>query len=149
MNKLNELKTTIQHLINQDFPINFESQRLFSEDERTFKFELAQNIRNLKIQLSKETLHEKDSKSTFRMLNSQFQKVQEVKAANANLGDADNIGFVSDNRNTHSLENVYSKTGNDQSLGKQSSTSENESTRSRNECSERSSYGNDTNIRPS
>ncbi|GKA12541.1 hypothetical protein Tco_0942966 [Tanacetum coccineum] len=78
MNKLNALKITIQHLSNQDFAMNFEFkrafQRLFSEDERTFKFELAHNMKNLETQLNKETLHEKDTKFTFRMLNAQFQK---------------------------------------------------------------------------
>ncbi|GKE39156.1 hypothetical protein Tco_1462561 [Tanacetum coccineum] len=57
--------------------------------------------------------------------------------------------FVSDNGNAHSLENDCSMTGNDQRSKKQSSTSGNESSRSRNECSERSNFGDDTDIRPS
>ncbi|GKF85742.1 hypothetical protein Tco_0253569, partial [Tanacetum coccineum] len=67
----------------------------------------------------------------------------------ANSGDTHSGEFVSDNGNTHSLENDCSKTWNDQSLEKQSSTSRNESNRSRNECSERSSSRNDTDFRHS
>ncbi|GKD02697.1 hypothetical protein Tco_1177671 [Tanacetum coccineum] len=78
INKINALKTTIQHLLNHDFPMNFGFKRafyrLFGEDDRTFKFELTHNMKNLETQLNKETLHEQDSKSTFRMLNAQFQK---------------------------------------------------------------------------
>ncbi|GJX21479.1 hypothetical protein Tco_0224156 [Tanacetum coccineum] len=48
-----------------------------------------------------------------------------------------------------SSENDCSKTRNDESSGKQSNTSGNESSRSKNEYSERSSFGNDTDIRPS
>nr|GEU43093.1 hypothetical protein [Tanacetum cinerariifolium] len=41
--------------------------------EKTFKFELDNNMKNLETQLNKETLHEKDSKSTFRVIDAQFQ----------------------------------------------------------------------------
>ncbi|GKC52067.1 hypothetical protein Tco_1074812 [Tanacetum coccineum] len=84
-----------------------------------------------------------------RKLQIQECKVQELKATDANSGDTHSGEFVSDNRNTHNLENDCSKTGNDQSLEKQSSTSRNESSRSRNECSERSSSRNDMDIRHS
>ncbi|GKB67971.1 hypothetical protein Tco_0929383 [Tanacetum coccineum] len=99
-------------------------------------------------------LHEQEIRNRLKRLNDrklQIQecKVQEVKAANASLGDRDNSEFVSNNRNAYTAENVCNKTGNDQSLGKQSSTYGNESTRSRNEYNERSRYGNDTNVIPS
>ncbi|GJU51947.1 hypothetical protein Tco_1221502 [Tanacetum coccineum] len=58
-------------------------------------------------------------------------------------------GFVSDNGNAHSLENDCSMTRNDQSSKKQSSTSGNESSRLGNKCSERSYFGDDTDIKPS
>ncbi|GKB41001.1 hypothetical protein Tco_0885943 [Tanacetum coccineum] len=62
-------------------------------------------------------------------------KVQEVKASNASLGDKDSSGIVSDTRNDQSLEN-------------QSNKSENKRSRSRNECTKKSTSGNDTDIRP-
>ncbi|GJW77895.1 hypothetical protein Tco_0139577 [Tanacetum coccineum] len=78
MNKFNALQATTEHLSNHDFPMNFGFKRafyrLFGEDERTFKFELTQNMKNLETQLNKETLHEQESKSAFRILNAQFHK---------------------------------------------------------------------------
>ncbi|GJV19383.1 hypothetical protein Tco_1368403 [Tanacetum coccineum] len=78
MNKFNALNTTIQHLSNKNFPVNLGLQRafhrLFGEEERTFKFELTQNMKNLEAQLNKETLHVRDSMSTFKMINAQFQE---------------------------------------------------------------------------
>ncbi|GJS41385.1 hypothetical protein Tco_0566428 [Tanacetum coccineum] len=84
-----------------------------------------------------------------RKLQIQECKVQEVKVVNASSGDTTNGGFILDNRNAHSLENDCSKTGNDQSLKKQSNTSGNESSRLGNECCERSNFGDDTDIGPS
>ncbi|GKF80306.1 hypothetical protein Tco_0238908, partial [Tanacetum coccineum] len=63
-------------------------------------------------------------------------KVQEVQASNANSGDNDSSRIVSDNGNVQGLEN-------------QSNTSGDKSSRSRNECIERSTSGDDTDIRPS
>ncbi|GJU43068.1 hypothetical protein Tco_1200334 [Tanacetum coccineum] len=67
MNKLNALKTTTQRLERQTFThsLLFERafSRLFSNDVRTFKYELSQNMNNLEKQLNNEILHEKDSKS--------------------------------------------------------------------------------------
>nr|GEV17403.1 hypothetical protein [Tanacetum cinerariifolium] len=88
-----------------------------------------------------------------RLKNRKLQKqecmIQEVKALNANSRDNDNNGFVSDKGNAYSLENDCSKIRNDQSSEKQSSTSGNESSRPGNECNERSSFRDDTDIRPS
>nr|GEV22292.1 hypothetical protein [Tanacetum cinerariifolium] len=56
MNKFNALKTTTQWL------------------ERTFKYELSQNMNNLKKQLNNEILHEKDSKSALSVIKVQFDK---------------------------------------------------------------------------
>nr|GEV44663.1 hypothetical protein [Tanacetum cinerariifolium] len=63
-------------------------------------------------------------------------KIQEVKASNASSGDKDSSGIVLDKGNDHSLEN-------------QSNTSGNESSRSRNECNDKSTSRDDTDIRPS
>nr|GFB87233.1 hypothetical protein [Tanacetum cinerariifolium] len=62
--------------------------------------------------------------------------VQEVKASYASLRDKDCSRIVLDKEN-------------DQSLEKQSNTSGDESSRSRNECNDKSTSGDDTNIRPS
>ncbi|GKD57353.1 hypothetical protein Tco_1290740 [Tanacetum coccineum] len=67
MNKLNALKTTNQRLERQTFThsLLFERafSRLFSNDVRTFKYELSQNMNNLEKKLNNEILYEKDSKS--------------------------------------------------------------------------------------
>ncbi|GKB09343.1 hypothetical protein Tco_0837655 [Tanacetum coccineum] len=78
MNKLNALKTTTQHLERQTFThsLLFERtfSRLFSNDVRTFKYELSQNMNNLEKQLNNEILHEKDSKSALSVIKVQFDK---------------------------------------------------------------------------
>ncbi|GKC68339.1 hypothetical protein Tco_1100937 [Tanacetum coccineum] len=87
-------------------------------------------------------LHEKDSKSSLRLknrlkrLNERKLQIQEVKASNACLGDTNSSGIVSDK-------------GNDQSLENHNNTSGNESSRSRNECNDKSTSRDDTDIRPS
>ncbi|GJR74391.1 hypothetical protein Tco_0086756 [Tanacetum coccineum] len=111
-------------------------------------------------------LHESDCQTAFRVLKTPFEKiftsvliqtssldeikqrmnakkfqiqeckVYEVKASDASSGDKDSSGTVSDK-------------GNDQSLENQSSTTGDESNRSRNECNDKSTSGDDTNIRPS
>ncbi|GJR02132.1 hypothetical protein Tco_0525116 [Tanacetum coccineum] len=102
----------------------------------------------------KQTLHKQEIQNRLKRLNNrklQIQEcnVQEVKAADASSGDTDTSGFVSDKENANSSKNNCSKTGNDQSSEKQSSTSGKESSRSKNEYSERSNYGDDTDIKPS
>ncbi|GJT57451.1 hypothetical protein Tco_0992505 [Tanacetum coccineum] len=99
-------------------------------------------------------LHEQEIKNRLRRLNNrnlQIQecKVQEVKTADASLRDTYSSRFVSDIGNANNSENDCNKTGNAQSLEKQSSTYGNESNRSRNECIERRNFRDDTNIRPS
>ncbi|GJY73295.1 hypothetical protein Tco_0477726 [Tanacetum coccineum] len=78
MNSLNALKTNLQGLSREDLSGNplFKRafQRLFGEDDRTFKFELNHNMDNLETQLNKEKLHETDSKNAVRMLKTPFQK---------------------------------------------------------------------------
>ncbi|GJT54146.1 hypothetical protein Tco_0989200 [Tanacetum coccineum] len=70
------------------------------------------------------------------MLQIQECKVQEVKASDASSGDNDYSRIVSDNGNVQGLEN-------------QSNTSRDESSRSRNECNDKSNSGDDTDISPS
>ncbi|GJZ44592.1 hypothetical protein Tco_0591847 [Tanacetum coccineum] len=68
--------------------------------------------------------------------------VQKVKASDASSGEKDGSRTVSDKGNDQGLEN-------DQGLKNQSNTSGDESSRSRNECNDKSTSGDDTNIRPS
>ncbi|GJU53417.1 hypothetical protein Tco_1227131 [Tanacetum coccineum] len=63
-------------------------------------------------------------------------KIQEVNVSNAYSGDTDSSGIVSDKGNAQGLEN-------------QSNTSGDESSRSRNDCNDKSTFGDDTDIRPS
>ncbi|GJS91572.1 hypothetical protein Tco_0774208 [Tanacetum coccineum] len=150
---------------------------LFHIDVRTFKYELSQNMNNLEKQLNNEILHEKDSKSALSVIKVQFDKfihsdvlkpidpyssyasydrelqnglkrlnerklqiqeckVQKVKASDASSGDNDYIRIVSDKEKDQGLEN-------------QSNTSGDESNRSRNECNDKSTSGDNTDIRPS
>ncbi|GJS60910.1 hypothetical protein Tco_0655694 [Tanacetum coccineum] len=83
-------------------------------------------------------LHNKEIKQRMNAKKLQIQecKVQEVKASNASSRDKDNSGILSDKGNDPSLEN-------------QSNTSGDESSRSRNECTKKSTSRDDTDIRPS
>ncbi|GKB12602.1 hypothetical protein Tco_0846525 [Tanacetum coccineum] len=132
-------------------------------------------MNNLEKQLNNEILHEKDSKSALSVIKVQFDKfihsdvlkpidpysssasydrenglkrlnerklqiqeckVQKVKASDASSGDNDCSRIVLDKESDQGLEN-------------QSNTSVDESSRSRNECNDKKTYGDDTDIRPS
>ncbi|GJY02682.1 hypothetical protein Tco_0360834 [Tanacetum coccineum] len=108
---------------------------------------LVHNRDNLAKQLNTEVLYKKDFKCALSLIKIQC-KVQEIKVADASLGDIDSSGFVSDKGNTYISKNDCSKTSNDQSSGQQSSTSGNERSRPRNECNKRSNSRDDTDIRP-
>nr|GEY51904.1 hypothetical protein [Tanacetum cinerariifolium] len=71
-----------------------------------------------------------------RKLKIQECKVQEVQASDASSGDKD-------------CSRIVSGTRNDQGLEYQSNTSGDESSRPRNECNDKSTSGDDTDIRPS
>ncbi|GJR85995.1 hypothetical protein Tco_0210006 [Tanacetum coccineum] len=156
LNKLNALKTTIQHLSSSNSSMYYEFReafhRLFNADVGTFKDVLSRNMQNLERQLNKETLHKKDYNSGLtrheqelqnrlkrlneRKLQIQECKIQDVKASNACSGDTDSNGIVSDKGNYQGLEN-------------QSNTSGDESSRSRNELNDKSNSGDNTDISPS
>ncbi|GJZ02337.1 hypothetical protein Tco_0520298 [Tanacetum coccineum] len=78
IHKLNALKITTQRLERHTFThsLLFERSfsRLFSNDVKTFKYELSQNMNNLEKQLNNEILHEKDSKSALSVIKVQFDK---------------------------------------------------------------------------
>ncbi|GKB18878.1 hypothetical protein Tco_0852801 [Tanacetum coccineum] len=70
LNKLNALKTTIQHLSSSNHSMYYEFReafhRLFDANEGLFRSVLSRNMQNLEMQFSNETLHEKDSNSELR-----------------------------------------------------------------------------------
>ncbi|GJX11650.1 hypothetical protein Tco_0201509 [Tanacetum coccineum] len=76
LNKLNALKTTIQHLSSSNSSMYYEFRetfhRLFNADVGTFKDVLSRNMQNLERKLNKETLYEKDSNSGLSMIKVQF-----------------------------------------------------------------------------
>ncbi|GKA99919.1 hypothetical protein Tco_0827913 [Tanacetum coccineum] len=89
----------------------------------------------------KRASHEQEIQNRLKRLNKrklQIQecKVQKVKATDASLGDINFSGIVSDK-------------GNDQGLENQGNTSRDESSRSRNECNDKSTSKDDTDIKPS
>ncbi|GKC68338.1 hypothetical protein Tco_1100936 [Tanacetum coccineum] len=121
--------------ITQDFKAytNMEAQ--------TFKETIIQNMDSIEQCIVERARHEQELQNRLKRLNErklQIQecKIQEVKASNACSGDTDSSGIVSDK-------------GNDQSLENHSNTSGDESSRSRNECNDKSTSGDDTDIRPS
>ncbi|GKA31813.1 hypothetical protein Tco_0718180 [Tanacetum coccineum] len=77
LNKLNALKTTIQHLSSSNHSMYYEFReafhRLFDANEGLFRYVLSRNMQNLEMQFSNETLHEKDSNSELRAIKGQFE----------------------------------------------------------------------------
>ncbi|GJV15736.1 hypothetical protein Tco_1361059 [Tanacetum coccineum] len=77
LNKLNALKTTIQHLSSSNHSMYYEFReafhRLFDANKGLFRSVLSRNMQNLEMQFSNETLHEKDSNSELRAIKGQFE----------------------------------------------------------------------------
>ncbi|GKE90355.1 hypothetical protein Tco_1567830, partial [Tanacetum coccineum] len=85
--------------------------------------------------------HEQEIQNRLKRLNERKLQIQEcmvqkVKATDASSGEKDYSKIVSDKRNDQGLEN-------------QSNTFGDESSRSRNECNDKRTYGDNTDIRPS
>ncbi|GJV53275.1 hypothetical protein Tco_1449016 [Tanacetum coccineum] len=195
LNKLNALKTITQRL------------------ERTFKYELSQNMNNLEKQLNNEILHEKDFKFGLRMIKVQFDKFIHSKMLKSSNYDSDaqearqdfkdytqmeaqsfndliiqhmesieqciverahheqklhnrlkrlserklkilkckvqKVKAMDASSRATNCDGIVSDKGNDQGLKNQGNTSRDESSRSRNECNDKSTSGDDTDIRPS
>ncbi|GJS63165.1 hypothetical protein Tco_0677729 [Tanacetum coccineum] len=108
-------------------PSNYNSYDL--ETKRDFK-----EYTHMEAQTFKETIIQ--NMNSIEQYKIQECKVQKVKASDASSGDNDCSRIVSDKENDQGLEN-------------QSNTSGDESSRSRNECNDKSTYGDDTDIRPS
>ncbi|GKA40718.1 hypothetical protein Tco_0733311 [Tanacetum coccineum] len=110
-------------------------------EAQTFKDIIIRNMNSIEQCIVKRASHEQELQNGLKMLNErklQIQecKVQEVKASDASSGDKDCSRIVSDKGNNQGLEN-------------QSNTSGDESSRSRNECNDKSTFRDDTDIRPS
>ncbi|GKA01749.1 hypothetical protein Tco_0674414 [Tanacetum coccineum] len=110
-------------------------------EAQTFKETIIQHMNSIEQCIVKRTSHEQELQNGLKSLNEkklQIQKckVQEVKASDASSGDKDCSRIILDK-------------GNDQGLENQSNTSGDESSRSRNECNDKSTSRDDTNIRPS
>ncbi|GJV22600.1 hypothetical protein Tco_1375295 [Tanacetum coccineum] len=110
-------------------------------EAQTFKETIIQNMDSIEQCIVERARHEQELQNSLKRLNErklQIQecKIQEVKTSNACPGDTDSSGIVSNK-------------GNDQSLENHSNTSGDKSSRSRNECNDKSTSGDDTDIRPS
>ncbi|GKC38060.1 hypothetical protein Tco_1050444 [Tanacetum coccineum] len=172
LNKLNALKIRIQHLSSSNSSMYYEFREAFHQLFNADKFSKANSNKKhsekdsnsglsthftLEAQTFKETIihnldfieqciferarHEQELQNRLKRLNEkklQIQecKIQEVKASNACSGDTYSSGIVSDK-------------GDDQSVENHSNTSRDESSRSRNECNDKSTSRDDTDIKPS
>ncbi|GJR74393.1 hypothetical protein Tco_0086758 [Tanacetum coccineum] len=107
-------------------------------EPQAFKERILANFDFIQKYMIESILHNKEIEQRMNAKKLQIQecKVQEVKASDASSGDKDSSGIVSDRRNDESLEN-------------QSKTPRDKSSRSRNECNDKSTSGDDTNIKPS
>ncbi|GKB14911.1 hypothetical protein Tco_0848834 [Tanacetum coccineum] len=83
LNKLNALKTTIQHLSSSNHSMYYEFReafhRLFDANEGLFRSVLSRNMQNLEMQFSNETLHEKNSNSELCVIKGQFEHFRHSK----------------------------------------------------------------------
>ncbi|GJS93894.1 hypothetical protein Tco_0800862 [Tanacetum coccineum] len=131
MNKFNALKTTTQRLERQTFTNSLLFQRVLKTSN--YEYEAREARENFKddTQIEAQTFKEiliQNMNSIEKCIVERALHEQEIQ---------------------NSSENDCSKTGNNQSSENQGNTSGNESSRSGNEYSKRSSFGNDTDIKPS
>ncbi|GJU03457.1 hypothetical protein Tco_1113795 [Tanacetum coccineum] len=107
-------------------------------EPQAFKEIILANFDFIQKYMIESILHNKEIEQRMNAKKLQIQeyKIQEVKASNASSGDTNCSGIVSDK-------------GNDQGLENQGNTSGDESSRSRNECNDKSTSRDDTDIRPS
>ncbi|GKA37068.1 hypothetical protein Tco_0723633 [Tanacetum coccineum] len=124
---------------------DLETRRDFKEytqmEPQTFKHAIIQNMDSIEQCIVERASHEQEIRNGLKRLNErklQIQKckVHEVKTFDASSGDKDCNRIVSDK-------------GNDQGLENQCNTSGDESSRSRNEYNDKSTFRDDTDIRPS
>ncbi|GJR18428.1 hypothetical protein Tco_0966955 [Tanacetum coccineum] len=104
MNKFNALKTTIQHLSNHDFPMNFAFTRAFHQlfdarevrkDFKQYTHMEAQSFKDLIIQhmdsieqcIVERALHEQEIQNRLKRLNERKLQIQECKNQSNTSGD--------------------------------------------------------------
>ncbi|GJT46930.1 hypothetical protein Tco_0955645 [Tanacetum coccineum] len=175
MNKFNALKTTTKRLKRHTFTNCPSFKRAFSH---LFHTDVGTFMNNLEKKLNNEILHEKDSKSALSVIKVQFDKFihsEILKSSNydSNAREArqdfkdytqmeaqsfkdliihnmESIEqcIIERARHEQEIHNKENK-GNDQGLENQSNTSGDESSRSRNECNDKNTSGDDTDFRPS
>ncbi|GKA28663.1 zinc finger BED domain-containing protein RICESLEEPER 2-like protein [Tanacetum coccineum] len=105
-------------------------------EAQSFKDLIIQHMESIEQCIVERARHEQEIQNRLKRLNErklQIQecKIQEVKALDVSLGDKNSSGIVSDK-------------GNDQGLENQGNTSGDKSSRSRNECNDKSTSGDDT-----
>ncbi|GKB60888.1 hypothetical protein Tco_0917074 [Tanacetum coccineum] len=107
-------------------------------EAQSFKDLIIQHMQSIDQRIVERARHEQEihNRLNDRKLQIQECMVQKVKASDASSGEKDYGRIVSDK-------------GNDQGLENQSNTSGDESSRSRNKCNDKSTYGDDTDIIPS
>nr|GEW66926.1 hypothetical protein [Tanacetum cinerariifolium] len=160
LNKLNALQSTIQHLSSSNYSMynKFRDafQRLFKADERTFKFVLSRNMQNLERKLHKETFHEKDSNSYLHVIKVQFEHFIHSKVLEPSNYNSYDLEIRRDFKEYTQMEAqtfketiIQNMNSIEQCLENKSNTFRDESSRSRNECNDKSTFGDDTDIRPS
>nr|GEZ20732.1 hypothetical protein [Tanacetum cinerariifolium] len=164
LNKLNTLRSTIQHLSSSNYSMynKFRDafQRIFEADERTFKSVLSRNMQNFERKLHKETFHEKDSNSDLRVIKVQFEQFIHLKVlepSNYNSYDLETRRDFKEytqmeaqtfketiTQNMNSIEQCIIKRENHEQVLLNGLKS-----KSRNECNDKSTSEDDTDIRPS
>ncbi|GKB84063.1 hypothetical protein Tco_0956335 [Tanacetum coccineum] len=110
-------------------------------EAQTFKETIIQNIDSIEQCIIEKACHEQEIQNRLKRLNERKLqildcKVQKVKAMDASSGDTNCIDCIQDKGMMQGFEN-------------QGNTSRDKSSRSRNECNDKSTSGDDTNIRPS
>ncbi|GKC77021.1 hypothetical protein Tco_1127795 [Tanacetum coccineum] len=110
-------------------------------EAKSFKGLIIQHMESIEQCIVKRARHEQEIHNRLKRLNERKLKIQEcmdqkVKASDASSGEKDCSRIVLDKGNNQGLEN-------------QINTSEDESSRSRNECNDKSTSGDDKDIRPS
>ncbi|GJU26133.1 hypothetical protein Tco_1164754, partial [Tanacetum coccineum] len=116
-------------------------------EAKSFKDLIIQHIESIEQCIVERARHEQEIHNRSKRLNERKLQIQEcmdqkVKASDASSGEKDCGRIVSEKWNDQGLEN-------DQGIENQSNTFGDESSRSRNECNDKSTSGVDTNIRPS
>ncbi|GJW79999.1 hypothetical protein Tco_0143974 [Tanacetum coccineum] len=95
LNKLNALKTTIQHLSSSNHSMYYEFReafhRLFDANEGLFRSVLSRNMQNLEMQFSNETLHEKDSNSELHFNANTTMELQPTRNKIQNMTPLHNV----------------------------------------------------------